>query len=239
MATEIEKKFFIKTIPDLTKYRKVGIKQWYLNKEEDSLINRLRVYDNGDCVFEIIKQDSFFIREEIAMKADFNEFKDLIKYKPFLEKDRYFIEETDTLEIVLDVFKGNLKGLAILEVEGKGHDGFNEVFNWKSPWNWVGREIDSDINYSGFKLAEKNMINKKDETKLNNIVDECIREDIRHEAKEIVKHMDDEISSSIIMYYDDNNINAVCMEFSYIKNKLVEKGVMEQKEKDEFGGPLF
>jgi adenylate cyclase len=236
MATEIEKKFFIKTLPDLTKYSKVGIKQWYITNKNDSILNRLRLYDDGRCIFEI-KQGGFNIREEIGFEANFDEFEDMIKYKPYLEKDRYLIEDSESLEIILDVFKGNLEGIYVLEVEGKGDDGFNEVFNWESPWDWVGDEI-KDTNYSGFKLAEKNMINKKDTTKLTKIVNDVIREDFRKEAMEIVKHMDDEFSSEMIMYYDDDNRNAVCMHFDYIKQQLVKKGIMKLDENDNFGHPF-
>jgi hypothetical protein len=225
-----EKLYIVNNLPDLSKYKKIEIKQWFINKEDDSNINSIICYNKDRYIFYFNNFTS-----EIEFETKFKDIKKLLKYKPYLSKDKYIIKNNKDVEMSLHVYKENLKGLNVLKYFGKNTDGFNIVFNWKPCWEWVGEEIDFNIDYSEFKLAKKNMINKKNIKKLYNIIDEVIRKDLKEEAKKIANNMNDEQSSSLVMYYEDNNLNSVCMEFDRIKQELVENNIMKQNIKDNFG----
>ena len=242
----LEKKFLVKKIPDVIVYESgetkslnslpcKGIQQWYITKKDDSVVNRLRLYEDGNCIFEIKR--GYSISRDIGWKVKFEDFKDIIKYTSNLSFDRYIIVNDDDFIITLDMYKENLQGLCLLEVKGKGEDSFTNVFNWKIPesWDWVDKEVTNDQEYENVTIAEKNMISSKNIEVLYNIIDDVLREDLREEAKEIADNLDDKGYSEIKMYYDTDNLNAVCMHFDNLKNKMIKKGIMTMKEGDELG----
>jgi len=237
MGKEVEKKYLVKRKPDnLEKYKKVGIKQWYITKEDDSVTNRLRLYDTGECIFEL-KKGHYMFREEIAFQADFKEFEELIKWAPNLSKDRYILIDNEMFQITLDVYKEQLEGLLIMEVEGKGNDAFNNVFNWEVPkeWTWVEKEVSDDNNYSNNILAIKNMIKPKNLNRLYEIIDDVVRDDARDEAKGIIDLMSDKDASEIEMYYDTDSFNVICSHLDKVKYDLSKEGKITINEDDNFG----
>ena len=241
---EIERKFLVKKLPeDIEKYPKKSIKQWYLTKPEDSVTNRIRVYDDDYdlCSFEFKISIGHMTRTEVGMIAPFKEFEDALRWKPYLTKDRYYLEQSDKFEITIDVYRENLKGLYILEVEGASDDSFNDVNNWDIPkeWDWIEKEVSDDSDYSNDNLAIKNMIYPKDEEKLIEIVKKVFQKDYLEEAKEIIKHMNDQEASEVVMYNNTNSDNIIGLHFDSIKQRLVSEKILEQKESDGFGKSGF
>jgi CYTH domain-containing protein len=237
MALEIERKFLLKGFTPLPSYKKIGIKQWYLTKPDDSLSNRIRLQSDGKCIFTIKKGASISL-EELEWEVNFDDFKELIRWRPFVVKDRYTVFEDDEVIITVDEYKEQLDGLYIMEVEGKGDDSFNIINNYKLSnefQEWVDREVSSDSEYKNFSLAEKNMIKPKNIKKLYEIIDDVVRKDARDEAKEIADHMDDKDASDIEMYYNDDSGSIVCLHLDDVKHRLIKNGILSKKDNDQFG----
>lgn len=91
--------------------------------------------------------------DEFEYEIPQSDAEELIKKycKTKLSKTRYKIHHGD-LVIEVDVFKDNLKGLIIAEVELPTEDTEFEIPSW------FGREITSDHNYSNVRLAARGLV---------------------------------------------------------------------------------
>lgn len=67
-----------------------------------------------------------------------------------IEKIRYQIDEGDQ-KIELNVFRGNLEGLVLAEVEFPSREKSEEF----EPPDWFGEEVTEDIRYKNQNLAQK------------------------------------------------------------------------------------
>jgi adenylate cyclase len=234
---EIEKKYLLKEFKPSPDYVKKGIKQWYITKPEDSVSNRLRLYDDGQCIFSIKKGISI-AREEVEIEVNFEDYESLLRWRPYVSKTRYIIYEDDDCEIIVDEYHEQLDGLYVMEVEGKGEDSFNYIFNYELPdkyKDWVDKEVTNDVEYTNVALAEKNMIKPKNIDRLYKIINDIVKDDAIEEAKEIADNMSDKDASELEMYYDDDSPNIVCLHLDSVKYELIQNGILTKKDTDQFG----
>ncbi len=136
---EIERKFLIKELPDLSQYSYVDIEQGYLSTQPV-----LRIRKKNDKYILTYKGAGLMAREEI--EADLTkEAYDHLKEKidgHLISKRRYLIP-LDPYTIELDVFSGHMSGLIMAEVE------FPDIASADSfaPPAWFGKDVTSDSRY--------------------------------------------------------------------------------------------
>lgn len=136
---EIERKFLIKELPDLSQYSYVDIEQGYLSTQPV-----LRIRKKNDKYILTYKGAGLMAREEI--EADLTrEAYDHLKEKidgHLISKRRYLIP-LDPYTIELDVFSGHMSGLIMAEVE------FPDIASADSfaPPAWFGQDVTSDSRY--------------------------------------------------------------------------------------------
>ena len=152
---EIERKWLIKKedIPyDLndSNVQKFEIKQTYICFDPEM---RVRDYNNGES-FEFTMKNNMtvdgMIRDEINIDITKEQYDNLVIKQEgnTINKTRYQLYDDGQI-IALDIFQGDLDGLAYMEIEFKTEDESN---NYKEP-NWVIKDVTSDINYKNGHLA--------------------------------------------------------------------------------------
>lgn len=136
---EIERKFLIKELPDLSKYDYVDIEQGYLCTHPV-----VRIRKKNDKFILTYKGSGLMAREEIEAELTEDAYKhlrDKIDGHP-ITKRRYLIPfEPYTIE--LDVFEGHKSGLIMAEVE---FPTIEEANNFVPP-EWFGEDVTNDKNY--------------------------------------------------------------------------------------------
>lgn len=131
---EIERKWLVKYLPDLRKYKKVSYERHFLYSDSNV---EIRVQKKGDLYFferkvlvnNIQRENTLF---EIS-KSEFEYFKGTSTSS--LERDSYQV--SDRPNISIKVYKGKYEGLVRVEVE------FQTVSQANSfqPLEWFGKEI--------------------------------------------------------------------------------------------------
>lgn len=149
-TVEIERRFLvnIEEMPSLKNMEYVDIVQAYI--PSNGIVVRIRTADYK--AYLTLKGPKVEAKaDEFEYEIPIEDANKLIKKycKLSLSKKRYVIP-FGGLKIELDVFKKNLKGLVIAEIELP-----NENFAFDVP-NWFDREITHDHDYSNIKLAERN-----------------------------------------------------------------------------------
>ncbi len=145
---EIERKFLIKTLPDLSQAKKKYIHQGYITHSDDSVEVRLR--QKEDHFFVTVKSGSGLIRREHEISVDQQQFETLWPETQGrrIEKHRWTGQiYAQTFE--LDIFMGELKPLMLVEVEFSSTE---EADNFQ-PADWFGREVTLDKRYKNKALA--------------------------------------------------------------------------------------
>ena len=152
---EIEKKWLIKKedIPynlNDTGVQRFEIKQTYLCFDPEM---RVRDYNNGQS-FEFTMKNNMsidgLIRDEVNIDITKEQYDNLIKKQEgiTINKTRYQFYADGQL-IAIDIFHGDLDGLAYMEIEFKTEE---ESKNYKEP-KWVIKDVTGDINYKNGHLA--------------------------------------------------------------------------------------
>ncbi len=136
---EIERKFLVKKLPDLSKYDYVDIEQGYLCTHPV-----VRIRKKNDKFILTYKGSGLMAREEIEAELTEDAYKhlrDKIDGHP-ITKRRYLIPfEPYTIE--LDVFEGHKSGLIMAEVE---FPTIEEANNFVPP-KWFGEDVTQDRSY--------------------------------------------------------------------------------------------
>ncbi|PHV70359.1 adenylate cyclase [Sporanaerobium hydrogeniformans] len=143
---EIERKFLVDCLPDLTHYKHKKLTQGYISTDPV-----IRVRQMGDSYFLTVKSQGHMIREEFDLPITKEQYESLLcKLEcPPIEKVRYYIPLENNLIAELDVFTGSLHGLTTVEVE------FNSsaaAHNFEVP-SWFGKDITHDNRYKNNHLA--------------------------------------------------------------------------------------
>jgi adenylate cyclase len=147
---EIERKFLVPELPgDLGDHESSELRQGYLAVEDDGTEVRVRERD-GDATLTV-KKGSGQVRSEQEIEIDnaaFARFWPLTEGRR-LEKRRHLIPAGDGLTIELDVYSGDLEGLATAEVEFASEDAARSF----DPPGWLGRDVTDDERYKSRRLA--------------------------------------------------------------------------------------
>ena len=150
---EIEKKWLIKQedIPyDLSKAEKYEIVQTYLNFSPEI---RVRSFDNKEYILTIKCDTALkgFVREEHEWLISKEEYENLITKKEgnTIYKTRYVLLDENDIEMEIDIFSGELEGLAYLEIEFSNTESAN---NYGTP-SWVIKDVTTDLNYKNGYLS--------------------------------------------------------------------------------------
>ena len=148
MATEIERKFKVKS----DEYKKIGkplnCKQGYLDTQNEPLV-RVRIM--GKKAYLTLKGKNEGIRRlEFEYEIPVLDAEELLSNfcsTTLIEKNRYILSLEEKIWEV-DEFLGENFGLVIAEVELLSE---NDNFNKPS---WIGQEVSHDTKYYNYKLVE-------------------------------------------------------------------------------------
>lgn len=145
---QIERKFLIKELPDLSDWRKQEIQQWYLTKPNEHESIRVRLYDDDKqkCYVDIIYGKGL-IRDKYCKKSNWDNFKDKIDIHPSIKKTRYKKQIDNHVLMVVDIFEN---GLQLVEIES-----YNSEFSIKHfdiP-DWFGEEVTKHLFYTNNWIA--------------------------------------------------------------------------------------
>ena len=143
---EIERKFLIGNIPDLSEYKYHEIEQAYLNTNP---VVRIRKED--DTYYLTYKGKGFMAREEYNLPLNKESYEHLLKKADgnIISKRRYLIPY-DKYTIELDIFTGVFQGLVIAEVE---FDSVDEANSFIGPDGFV-EDVTSDKKYHNSYLSK-------------------------------------------------------------------------------------
>ena len=142
---EIERKFKVFGLPNLSEYKYHEIEQAYIN--EDPVI---RVRREDDTYYMTYKGSGMLAREEYNLPLNKKSYDNLSGYTKhrIISKRRYLIPYGDhTIE--LDIFKGELERLVIAEVE---FDSVDEANGFTAP-DWLSEDVTYDKNYHNSNLC--------------------------------------------------------------------------------------
>ena len=149
---ENELSFLVKKTPQLIGVPHKEIEQHYLSDGEEPL--RLR---RAGGTFELTKKltldaGDLSRKEEITIPLERDEYYMLLPLaKRGLTKVRYYLRLDGGHTAELDVFKGSLEGLAMVEVEF-ANDASRAAF---TPPDWFGRDVSQEAWSSNANLAGK------------------------------------------------------------------------------------
>ena len=147
---EIERKFLIKDLPDLSKFEYVEIEQGYLCTAP---VVRIRKKNNKYIL--TYKGSGLMAREEIEAELTADAYSHLTTKIDghLITKKRYLIP-LDPYTIELDVFEGHMKGLIMAEVEFPSID---EAGRFVPP-AWFGQDVTEDPRYHNSNMIFGNPI---------------------------------------------------------------------------------
>ena len=149
MAHEIERKFLVKELPpELDRYPHTEITQGYTIITENGV--EVRIRKRGGRYYQTVKSGSGLVRNENESEISEEEF---VEHWPDtkgkrIEKVRYEIKHDD-VTIELDIYSGDLDGLAVAEVEFDSEED-SKLF---IPPEWFDREVTHDERYKNSNLA--------------------------------------------------------------------------------------
>ncbi len=145
---EIERKFLIKELPDLSKYEYVDIEQGYLSTSPV-----VRIRKKNDNYILTYKGGGLMAREEIEAALTKEAYEHLLTKIDghAITKRRYLIPLNPYL-IELDVFSGHMKGLIMAEVEFPSIEEANSFI----PPLWFGADVTEDRRYHNSNMIFEN-----------------------------------------------------------------------------------
>ncbi len=149
---EIERKFLVKEIPDnLDTYERIDMTQGYLNTTPV-----VRVRKENDDYILTYKGSGLLSHSEYNLPLNKEAFEHLLKKCDgiIISKSRYKIPITNNLTAELDIFKGDLDSLKLVEVE---FDSVEEANNFIPP-EWFGEDVTTDNRYHNSYIAKYGLL---------------------------------------------------------------------------------
>lgn len=148
-SLEIERKFLVATMPDLSGARKSSLRQGYLTVPKDSVEVRLRQSD--ETFILCVKSGEGIVRGEREIEISKDQFALLWPQTEGrrVEKDRWVGRLEGGLTYELDIFGGELAPLVMVEVEFRSEAEANQ---FTAP-DWFGRDVSSDKRFGNKSLA--------------------------------------------------------------------------------------
>lgn len=136
---EIERKFLIKDLPDLSKYEYVEIEQGYLSTSPV-----VRIRKKNDKYILTYKGSGLLAHEEIEAALTKESYEHLAeKIDGYLITKRRYLIPLAPYTVELDVFAGHMEGLIMAEVE---FPSVEEAEAFTAP-AWFGQEVTNDRRY--------------------------------------------------------------------------------------------
>lgn len=156
---EIERKFLINELPDLSNYEYHTIEQCYLCTQP---VIRIRKLDNKYIL--TYKSAGMMVRDEIELPLTEESYKHLKQKSDgnIITKKRYIIPIENDLKIELDVFSGILDGFILAEIEFPTEEIAN---NYKLP-AWFKKDVTFDKRY------HNSFLSNADEVLIKNLISE-------------------------------------------------------------------
>lgn len=149
---EIERKFLVKKIPDnLDTYERIDMTQGYLNTDP---VVRVRK-ENDDYVLTY-KGSGLLSHSEYNLPLNKEAFEHLLKKCDgiIISKSRYKIPLDNNLIAELDIFKGDLDSLKLVEVE---FGSVEEADNFTPP-EWFGEDVTTDGRYHNSYISKYGLL---------------------------------------------------------------------------------
>ena len=149
MSVEIERKFLVAELPDLSGAHKSVVRQGYLTVPDDS--TELRIRQKGDAYFLTLKGGGSLVRVEREAEISAEQFDTFWPETQGrrVEKERYTAALPDGSEFELDVFLGKLAPLQLVEVEFPSEA---EALAFTPP-AWFGTDVTEDKRYKNKIMA--------------------------------------------------------------------------------------
>lgn len=149
MSTEIERKFLVAELPDLSDAGKAVVRQGYLTAPEDS--TELRLRQKNDSFFLTLKGGGGLVRVEREAEISPDQFETFWPETEGrrLEKMRFTGTLSDGRVFELDVFEGHLAPLYLVEVEFASEA---QALAFAPP-SWFGADVTDDKRYKNKNLA--------------------------------------------------------------------------------------
>lgn len=143
---EIERKFTVKELPDLSNYQYKRLTQAYLNTDP---VIRIRREDEKYVL--TYKGKGFLAREEHNLPLNADSFEHLLPKADglIISKTRYLIPYENYL-IELDIFDGDLAPLIMAEVEFESEE---EAHAFVPP-SWFDKDVTQDKRYHNSNLSK-------------------------------------------------------------------------------------
>jgi len=150
---EIEKKWLIdkNKIPyDLTKAVIMKIEQTYICFSPEIRVRRINDGKQYSFALKMNMTSDGMIRDEMENYITQQEYENLIKKQEgnTVYKTRYQFLDGENL-LAIDIFSGDLDGLAYLEIEFENEE---EANTFETP-DWVIKDVTGDVNYKNGYLA--------------------------------------------------------------------------------------
>jgi adenylate cyclase len=144
---EIERKFVVSRVPDLSVADGDEIEQGYLAIGSEG---EVRVRRKGDKLLLTAKRGSGLSREEAEVEIDQASFDRLwsLTEGRRLAKRRHLVSD-GALQVEVDVYRGDLEGLVVAEVEFPSEEDAKAF----DPPDWMGEEVTGDHRYLNETLA--------------------------------------------------------------------------------------
>ena len=156
---ENERKFKVKSLPEnLESFSKVEITQGYVSIDENG--NEVRVRQKGEKFYKGIKNGLGVTRKELEVEISADDFNKLWLEvgDKIITKTRYEIPLAGGNLAELDIYKGSLEGLVVVEVEFTDRAKAMEFV----PPEWFGEEVTDNSDYKNASLAVRGNPEKKD-----------------------------------------------------------------------------
>ncbi|MES0861158.1 CYTH domain-containing protein [Ruegeria sp. SCPT10] len=149
MSKEIERKFLVYTLPDLSGAQKAVVRQGYLTAPEDS--TELRLRQKNDQYFLTLKGAGGLVRVERETEMSAEQFETFWPETEGrrVEKERFTNSLPDGRVFELDIFQGALAPLRLVEVEFSSEA---EALGFTPP-TWFGADVTEDKRYKNKNLA--------------------------------------------------------------------------------------
>ena len=143
---EIERKFTVRELPDLSKYDFHIMEQGYLNTDPV-----VRVRKEDETYYLTYKGKGLLAREEYNLPLNREAYYHLVEKSDgiIIRKKRYLIPFEKYI-IELDVFEAPYENLIIAEVE---FDSEEEATNFKPP-EWFSEDVTMDRRYHNSNLSQ-------------------------------------------------------------------------------------
>lgn len=149
MSQEIERKFLVTDLPDVSTLNAATLSQGYITAPDDSAEVRLR--RKGAQYFITIKSKGDLSRAEYEVEVSDTHFSTLWPATEGrrVEKTRYTGTLPCDTKFELDVFSGSLASLVLVEVE---FDSLEAAHSF-SPPSWFGADVTKDARFKNSSLA--------------------------------------------------------------------------------------